>query len=263
MEDLRDALTELTKSASSEDQRPIPLVVVVDELDRCRPDYALALLEIIKHFFSVEHVHFVLGVNRKALEHSVRARYGSGIDAERYLRKFVSLTMHLPTQHDDFSNTPIIITYFLRAAKEMKIDSDVSEHFRSHLHILNPHHALTMRDVNQVLSRAALINPGTFRQWVYGYKTIAVSICLIDLLDKVLGEKLSSGAVSPDDIGAFYNIKQSGKDKEDHHQSDPVRVRVMQVWSLVLSGVDDGGTDILHQLFDRWMQPDDLDGYAI
>lgn len=62
------------------------LIIVVDELDRCRPDYALEVLEVIKHFFAVPHVHFLLGVNLKALENSVKARYGVEIDATAYLQ---------------------------------------------------------------------------------------------------------------------------------------------------------------------------------
>ena len=39
------------------------LVFIIDELDRCRPDYALSLLEVSKHFFQVQNVHFILGAN--------------------------------------------------------------------------------------------------------------------------------------------------------------------------------------------------------
>lgn len=87
MEEFRAALEALTKDAVG---TPRKLVIVVDELDRCRPDYALALLEIIKHFFAVDHVHFVLGVNLRELENSVKARYGAGINAGLYLRPYVS-----------------------------------------------------------------------------------------------------------------------------------------------------------------------------
>lgn len=45
------ALEELTAPIS--DEEPKKRVVVVDELDRCRPNYALSVLEVIKHFFAV------------------------------------------------------------------------------------------------------------------------------------------------------------------------------------------------------------------
>lgn len=71
------------------------LVIVVDELDRCRPDYALNLLEVVKHFFNVPNVHFILGVNLKELANSVRARYGADVQGGKYLQKFVTVTMPL------------------------------------------------------------------------------------------------------------------------------------------------------------------------
>ena len=69
MQQFRDALIELTTDCEA----PRKIVFIIDELDRCRPDYALTLLEIVKHFFAVPNVHFVLGANLDALEHSVCA----------------------------------------------------------------------------------------------------------------------------------------------------------------------------------------------
>ena len=62
----------------------LPLVVVIDELDRCRPSYAVELLETAKHLFTVDRVVFVLALNRSELAHSVRAVYGGGFDAQGY-----------------------------------------------------------------------------------------------------------------------------------------------------------------------------------
>lgn len=70
MQDFRKALEALTIKSDSATK----IVFIIDELDRCRPDYALNLLEIIKHFFTVPNVHFVLGVNLRELENSVKAR---------------------------------------------------------------------------------------------------------------------------------------------------------------------------------------------
>jgi len=72
------------------------VVFVIDELDRCRPDYALAMLEVIKNFFTVPHLHFVLGVNLAALEAIVRTRYGKKIGARTYLGKFIQVKLTLP-----------------------------------------------------------------------------------------------------------------------------------------------------------------------
>ena len=73
-----------------------PLIVVIDELDRCRPSYAVELLETAKHLFSVDCIVFVLAVNGSELAHSVRAVYGSEFDASGYLRRFFDIDFRLP-----------------------------------------------------------------------------------------------------------------------------------------------------------------------
>lgn len=86
----RELLIKLTEEAGA------PIVIVVDELDRCRPDHALSVLEVIKHFFAVPKFHFILSINGLALENSVKARYGAEIDAESYLKKFINVSFSLP-----------------------------------------------------------------------------------------------------------------------------------------------------------------------
>ena len=81
-------------SRSSHCSRPV--VIFIDELDRCRPSYAVELLEAAKHLFAVDGILFVLGVNRSQLAHSVAALYGGGFDANGYLRRFVDLEFSLP-----------------------------------------------------------------------------------------------------------------------------------------------------------------------
>lgn len=87
----------LQKLAKGEEDRPVrPVVFIIDELDRCRPDFALELVEQIKHLFSVPGITFLLVVNKTQLEESVKARYGNGIEATVYLQKFVNVWLSLP-----------------------------------------------------------------------------------------------------------------------------------------------------------------------
>ncbi len=72
------------------------LVVLIDELDRCKPSFAVQLLERIKHYFSNDRITFVFSVNLKELQHTVRHFYGDGFDASRYLDRFFDYRMTLP-----------------------------------------------------------------------------------------------------------------------------------------------------------------------
>lgn len=72
------------------------LVFFIDELDRCKPDYAIRFMERIKHYFDDERITFVFSVSLSQLQATVKNYYGSEFDATRYLDKFFDLRMNLP-----------------------------------------------------------------------------------------------------------------------------------------------------------------------
>ncbi len=65
-----------------------PLFVLIDELDRCRPTYAIELLERVKHLFETDDVVFIVATDTAQLQHSICAVYGQQFDSNRYLRRF-------------------------------------------------------------------------------------------------------------------------------------------------------------------------------
>lgn len=81
------------------------LVIFIDELDRCRPDFAVKLLERIKHYFVDEQITFVFSVNLEELSNSVRHFYGESFNAGRYLGRFFDLIIKLhPVNLDNYYN---------------------------------------------------------------------------------------------------------------------------------------------------------------
>lgn len=72
------------------------LIVFVDELDRCKPSYAVNLLERIKHYFCNDRITFVFSINGRELQHTIRRYYGEDFDACRYLDRFFDLRITLP-----------------------------------------------------------------------------------------------------------------------------------------------------------------------
>ena len=72
------------------------LVVFIDELDRCKPSYAVKLLERIKHYFSNDRITFVFSVNIYELQHTIRKFYGDNFNGGRYLDRFFDLRISLP-----------------------------------------------------------------------------------------------------------------------------------------------------------------------
>ncbi|MEN2490229.1 P-loop NTPase fold protein [Flavobacterium sp. B11] len=96
--DFRKSLSEFIANTN----KGKPLIFLIDELDRCRPDYAVSILEQIKHFFSVPNIVFVLSIDKIQLGNSVKGVYGSDkIDADEYLRRFIDIEYSIPEPENE------------------------------------------------------------------------------------------------------------------------------------------------------------------
>jgi hypothetical protein len=95
-QNMRDLVAAINQSESAGSP---PLIVIIDELDRCRPNYAIRMLEEIKHFFEVPGVVFILGLHGGQLSKSVSAVYGAEFDSEDYLRRFFTRRYELRISH--------------------------------------------------------------------------------------------------------------------------------------------------------------------
>lgn len=76
----------------------LPILVIIDELDRCRPNYAIEFLETIKHFFDISGLVFVIGVDKNQLVSSAKALFGQQLIFDEYYRKFIHRDVNLPTK---------------------------------------------------------------------------------------------------------------------------------------------------------------------
>lgn len=73
------------------------LVIFIDELDRCRPSFAIKVLERIEHYFVNDRITFVFSINIEQLQYTIKAFYGNDFDACRYLDRFFDIRLSLPT----------------------------------------------------------------------------------------------------------------------------------------------------------------------
>lgn len=101
----QDDLTNLADTVSkvkTADNQPIgPIIIIIDELDRCRPDFAVQLLEGIKHLFSVKNVCFIFATNLTQLSASIQAVYGANFSGREYLGRFFDRELTLPILSGD------------------------------------------------------------------------------------------------------------------------------------------------------------------
>lgn len=85
-------LIDLTTEKSGKEK----VYIFIDELDRCRPTYAIEMLETIKHLFDIKNLVFIISTDTAQLEHSIKAVYGNGFDSFEYLHRFFKQRITLP-----------------------------------------------------------------------------------------------------------------------------------------------------------------------
>ena len=157
-EDAIKAMNEFKKTlVEIRSQLDSNLVIIVDELDRCRPTYAIEVLERIKHLFNIPGIVFVLSIDKTQFAHSIKAVYGNEFESTAYLTRFIDLT---------YSPEKITLTQYIHAMLKdsffdvMREEKHLSralghksdfESFHPIFTTLSKHFNCTPREVNQIL----------------------------------------------------------------------------------------------------------------
>lgn len=100
-----------------------PVLIIIDELDRCKPDYAIEFLETIKHFFDIKGLIFVIGVDKGQLSSSAKALFGQELEFDEYYRKFAHRNVNLPVNSKTMTTSfcrKVVEEYLTPAAFEKK-----------------------------------------------------------------------------------------------------------------------------------------------
>lgn len=135
------------------------LFVFVDELDRCRPTYAIELLERIKHLLDVEGLVFVLALDKSQLAHSVKAVYGADFDALGYLKRFIDIEFLLPNANGEqflrhlFTHLELDTYFEGRKSGDSRYDK---EHLIGTLMAVSGQ--MSLRSLEQLVSKIKLIS---------------------------------------------------------------------------------------------------------
>ena len=196
---LKQTSQELTKKSNT------PLVFIVDELDRCRPIFAIELLERIKHVFDVPNVVFVLGINRIQLEKSIKSVYGD-IDANVYLRRFFDMDFSLPesdlAQFCDFMVKKYgLKNHFTGLSRIASSDVHMKDFqsFHKSFRALCKGFRLSLRDIDYCIRLVAFVCKN-IQQGYYMYSHLVVVLLVLRLKNPILykdfiGEKLIASKV--------------------------------------------------------------------
>lgn len=151
IEDFKTVLENLSKAVidsyeESNTPKQYPIYVLVDELDRCRPSYAIEVIENIKHFFDTKKFVFVVATDTGQLQHSIKAIYGNDFDAHSYLSRFFHKTVTLPppsTENYLKSRLEPIIADDIPIAAPLLLEMLVS--------IFDWHNMTSLREIDKVI----------------------------------------------------------------------------------------------------------------
>ena len=142
----KDNLTRFLNSASHYKDLKVPLFVLVDELDRCRPSYAIELLERIKHLFEADNVVFIVATDSGQLRHAIKAVYGESFESGRYLLRFFdrSYVFEDPSM-DAFVRTMFVRSKGIKACLSSPLEDEHEWFFSSVMRYFG----MSLRDAEQ------------------------------------------------------------------------------------------------------------------
>ena len=188
------------------------LVFFIDELDRCRPSFAIEMLERIKHLFDVPNIVFVLSVDKTQLEASTCAVYGERINAPEYLRRFIDLEYGIPVVQTKKFTEALFARYELdsvfeaRTGNEVRYDRDnLIKTFTGLADIFG----LSLRARERCITRIAVVMDQTPSNH-YLDPILVAFLVVLRLKNLELFSSLCSGAASPEDAMKFLATRPGG-----------------------------------------------------
>lgn len=232
---LQTTLAQITKDS--------PIIIFIDELDRCRPDFAVQMLEVIKHTFNVEGLQFVLVTNTRQLKAAINHRYGHQVDAQRYLDKFLKFSFRLPNfvvghrGHED-DRQLVAIEHFWRLLEnsESLKQSDlvahrnfVSEFSKS---LVQQNH-LSLREVETFVRHLEIyqqLSKGLEAQINYGYQILRIFGVFVFCFHPQISESLEKNNADADQLASLL-----GTTGLPDYQSESFRSSYLQSVAVLLA----------------------------
>ncbi|MCF3935383.1 KAP family NTPase [Acuticoccus sp. M5D2P5] len=206
----RDGLTTFAKELGETVQGTTPrhpLIIILDEIDRCRRSFTLDLLETSRYLFSVANIHFVLSANHASLENAVSVAYGAEESDGRTLRSFYDIALSLPDMA--FTSHATRVRYIEDVARRLSPNGP-----------RDPDHAATLAMLAAVAEVRAF-TPRTIERIVtiftYGLAMtprtmlklapILMGLSVMKVCDPKLFERAKSGALTAADVEAVLRFQ--------------------------------------------------------
>ena len=239
-----NAMKETVKSISKEKT----LIFVVDELDRCLPEYAIKVLERLHHVFdNIPNVQVIIAVDKKQFEHTVKNIYGEGTNVDKYLAKFIDFEMSLDEGYlsGDFDAR---FDYYLRYFDYLNPNTtniDIDE-FKSRFFT-----GIDMRGKIEIIDKCHLLHTLLNKDesvWDYSFMCVEIAFMVfkywgIDLQDTKPQFNIYSVFKVPSDasvtgLNYLNELYKNGKDGFSYYittERGQVCLNRNDIWGLILS----------------------------
>lgn len=192
------------------------LIVIVDELDRCRPNFALSAIEVIRHLMNTPKVMFIVFADVEQLSNSIRHIYGQGLNAEHYLERFYDLRLAFPRNRNVERSETAVYLGSLRM-KFSGADKNFVSQVIDPLQVFADNGTLSFRTAEKICTRLRLIvdqmKPRTELP-----QTMLAFLLLMERLDRPLLENIRKRRATVKDVRDFLKIDQ-WQDVDDGYRS--------------------------------------------
>lgn len=189
------------------------LIIFIDELDRCRPTYAIDLLERVKHLFNIENVIFVISLDKEQLGVSLKGVYGEGLNTTEYLRRFIDIEFNLPKADSQLFTSHLISKfsfkeYFDERTGELAYDlSNFVDTFNALCKVFD----LSLRAREQCFTRVAIALKSTPPNY-HLYPILIATLTILNIADKATYKSFIFGDGKVSEVIDAIKLKSGGKE---------------------------------------------------
>lgn len=155
------------------------VLFLIDELDRCLPEYQIKVLEAIYHLLDIPNLIVVIAIDRNQLEHSIRNKFGNNLNVLGYLSKFIDYQVDLPEDNDNL---------FIQSL--MNFECEHSEYIKPFIANIFKVIKYSIRDCQKIVSEINLItnsvgSSGCLKtNYKYWYPPLVAMILIIKYEDE-------------------------------------------------------------------------------
>jgi hypothetical protein len=201
----KENLNELFKQTEGKEHNPV--FVFVDELDRCRPNYALELLERIKHLLDIKNLIFVLSIDKEQLHNSIKSVYGTELDAVNYLRRFIDIEYLLKIPNREKYLFSVYNKFgfedFFESRKGYDAFRNEKDVFWKILKIFADGYNLSLREIEQYISKMFLVILST-KENQYLYTPLLISLVFLKEKNRELYNIFINPLSNGDEIVKYF-----------------------------------------------------------